>query len=126
MESTSLNDSYKVYIYCTEDAGDYCNAKEIKTDEFMFDDGDFTTSWFDDQLWGFNEPGDYEENGPGFQATYQVYNKSAEKYEISIQGISLTNGLIVGTMNIEFYEWELLSLSFKKKDDTQAYFLGIK
>jgi hypothetical protein len=125
IETSSLNDKYDVYLLCTEDAGDYCNADEITKDEFSFDDGEFTTQWFDEQLWGFNEPGEYEDNGGSFSGSYEVYNESAEKYEIEFQGISLVRGIILGTMNIKYYEWNFLKFNFDKKDDATAYFLGV-
>lgn len=123
--SHALDDTYDVYLFCLEDAGDYCDANELVKDDFKFDDGDFTTEWFDDQLWGFNDPGEYADTGLYFTGNYEVYNEAAEKYDLDFMGISLSNNIILGSMTIKYYEWDFLKFKFEKEDDATAYFLGI-
>ncbi len=126
LEISSLDDKFDVFLFCTEDAGDYCDGNEITKDQFYFNDGEFTTDWFEEQLWGFNDPGSYDEDGSFFSGDYEVYNESAEKYEIDFQGISLLDEIIIGIMDIKYYEWDFLKFKFEKEDDTSAYFLGIR
>jgi hypothetical protein len=125
VETLSLSNEYNVYLYCMDDAGDYCDGNEIISDKFYFDDDEFTTEWFEEKMWGYNEPGEYDDGGSSFSGEYEVYDENAEKYEIEFRGISLVDNIIIGSMNIKYLEWDFLKFDFEEEDDAEIYFLGI-
>jgi hypothetical protein len=125
IEGLSLNgNSYKVFMFCTDDAGDYCDENKINTDNFSFNGSDFEIESFDDELWGFGGDGEYDENEFSFEADYDVYNEDLEKYEFDINGINLIDNIIIGIMEIEYFEWHIFS--FEEEEEATAYFIGIK
>jgi len=123
LETASLSGtSYKTYIYCTGDAGDYCEGNSVISDRFEFDGSDFVIESMNDALWGFGAEGDYSDNGFMFNADFEAINDSFEKYKFSIRGINLFDQFILGIMEINYYEWEIID--FDKKDEAEAYFVG--
>jgi hypothetical protein len=125
IEGSSLDgNSYKVFMFCMDDAGDYCGGNEFEDDRFYFDDGDFEIESFDDELWGFGGDGEYDENEFSFEADYDVYNEDLEKYEFDINGINLIDNIIIGIMEIEYFKWHIFS--FEEEEEATAYFIGIK
>ena len=127
MESLSLNgNSYKIFMFCTDDAGDYCDGNEIGDDEFSFNDGDFEIESFDDDLWGYGGDGEYDENEFSFDAEYEVYNEELGKYDLDVNGINLMDDIIIGIMEIEYSEFVWYKLSYEKEEEATAYFIGIR
>ena len=125
IEGLSLDgNSYKVFMFCTDDAGDYCGENELNDDEFSFSGSDFEIESFDDELWGFGGEGEYDENEFSFVAEYKVYNEDLEKYEFDINGINFMDDIIIGIMEIEYFEWYLFN--YEKEEEATAYFIGIK
>lgn len=120
----ALDGRYQVVMFCTSDAGDYCDQGDIKNDEFDFDDGDFTIDSFDDGIFGIGGSGDFSENGLSFNADYEVINDDLDKYEIDIKGFNLVDTLILGTMDLEYSEWDIID--YDKKDEATIYFFGTK
>ena len=127
MESLSLNgNSYEIFMFCMDDAGDYCDERKFNNDEFSFNDGDFEIGSFDDELWGYGGEGEYGEKEFSFEAEYEVYNEDLGKYELDINGINLIDDIIIGIIEIEYSELEWYKLSYEKKEDATAYFIGIR
>jgi hypothetical protein len=130
IEGFSLDgNSYKVFMFCMDDAGDYCDENELNDDKFYFDDGDFEIESFDDELWGLGglvNEGEYDENEFSFDAEYGVYNEELGKYDFDINGINLMDNIIIGIMEIEYSEFVWYELSYEKEEEATAYFIGIK
>ena len=128
IEGLSLDgNSYKVFMFCMDDAGDYCDENEFVDDSFYFDDGDFEIESFDDELWrlgGLVNEGEYDENEFSFEAEYEVKNEDLEMYEFHINGINLADDIIIGIMEIEYFKWYIIS--YEKEEEASAYFIGIK
>lgn len=125
METAALDDNtYKVILICMGEAGDYCNKYQPVSDEFEFDDEDFTIESFEDELWGFGGAGSYSESGVSFSADFEVVNDDLDMYEFDITGIQLVGQIIVGTVDIEYSEWDIID--YDTEDETTGYFIGIK
>lgn len=128
IEGFSLDgNSYKVFMFCMDDAGDYCDGNELNDDKFYFNDGDFEIESFDDELWGLGglvNEGEYDESRFSFKAEYEVKNEDLEKYDFHINGINLSDDIILGIMEIEYFEWYIID--YEKEEEATAYFIGIK
>jgi len=123
MEISSLSGkTYKAYIYCTGKAGDFCGNNEVVNDRFNFDGSDFEIGSMDDALWGYGADGDYNDNGLSFNADFEAINEGLEKYKFTIRVINLFDEFILGTMEIKYYEWDIID--FDKEDEADAYFVG--
>ena len=125
MDAAAVDDNtYNVVLLCMGDAGDYCNQYQTVNDEFVFDDGDFSLESFEDELWGMGGDGSYSESGISFSADFEVVNDDLDMYEFDITGVQVLGQIIVGTAEIEFYEWDIID--YDKEGDATAYFFGIK
>ncbi len=115
---------FQVVLYCTDEAGDYCDSGDIRNDEFEFDGSDFIIKSFEDELFGYGGEGDYNDGGLVFSADYEVITDDLiEKYKFDIQGYVLAGQIIIGTVDIDYYEWDIID--FDKEDEAMAYFVGL-
>ena len=93
MEISSLDgNSYNVFIYCEDSAGDFCDAT-LEQDEFRFDSGSFEMKRFEDEFWGYGAEGEYNEDGFIFRAGFKVINEKVEEYEVSVTGINILDNI---------------------------------
>ncbi len=118
---------YKITAFCRNDAGDYCSKGDIKNDAFIFDVNgeDFIVDSFDGGVLGGGGSGDFSENGLSFTASYEVITQdSLDKYTFDIKGINLIDTILLGRMDIAYYQLTLGG--YDKQDETQAFFFGIK
>lgn len=125
IESAELEgNSYNITMFCDNDLGDYCDGGQLKRDEFEFDDDDFIIDSLDDELYGLGGSGDYSQSGLAFSADYEVVDDGLDKYEFEVRGVSLLDRVILGTIEAEYSEWELIS--YEKEDEATIYFIGIQ
>lgn len=125
MDSFSVaGNSYEVFFFCMDDAGEYCSKSDLDNDQFTFDDGDFGLKSFEDELLGLGGSGTYSEQGASFKADYEVVNDELDKYEFTVSGLSITDEFIAGAMDITYSKWAIFD--YEKEDEAAAYFLGIK
>lgn len=125
VETAELDgNSYNITLFCDGDLGDYCDGGQIKRDEFEFDDDDFIIDSLDDELYGLGGSGEYSQSGFFFSADYEVVDDGLDKYEFDIQGVNLLDRVILGTIEAEYSEWELIS--YEKEDEATIYFIGIQ
>ena len=118
--------SYKVFMLCLDDAGDYCDAYQIRDDDFIFDDGDFEIESFKDELFGIGGEGEYEDSGTLFEAEYEVIPDELDnKYEIQVNGASILEEIIIGMMDVIYYEWDITKFGYEEEATARCYFIGI-
>ena len=116
---------YKVTAFCVNDAGDYCSKGDVKNDTFAFQDDKFLVDSFDGGVLGVGGNGDYNENGMSFTANYEVISESSfDKYVFDVKGMNIIDFLILGQMNITYYQLKLTG--YEKQDETKAFFFGLK
>jgi hypothetical protein len=140
MEISALDgNSYNVFIYCENEAGDFCDAT-LEQDEFSFDSGSFEMKRFQDEFFGYGAEGEYNENGFIFQAHYKVIDERIEEYEISVTGINVLDNIIFGILRIKYSQLsdilddvgDIIGDIFDDDDDDDdekeatAYFVGLK
>lgn len=113
---------YSVYIFCSEDLGDYCRPGRLTTDTFVFDGGDFEIESLESDLWGLAGDGDYSDGGFIFDAAYEAIDGSAT-YEFDITGFNIFDVVIFGTMDIDLTEYDWLD---KNTTRGEAFFFGLK
>jgi hypothetical protein len=119
--------SFTVYLYCNADVGDYCTARQIKQDIFVFgSEQEFMISSFDDDISELSGEGEYTETGSNFSAGLEVVDESVSKYVFDITGVSVVGRVILGVANIEYYEPDVLSLDFELEESGTAYFIGLR
>lgn len=109
--------AFLVFMWCDDDAGDYCDGSQIKTEEFIFEDDDrFYLETFEDQ--GI-ATGNYDENGIFFEAEFEVLENLIEVYEFDITGLNIVDVVIIGRCEVS-YEYII------KFEDEEAscYFIG--
>jgi len=91
---------FMVFMWCDDDAGDYCDEAEIVTEVFMFEDDDrFYLETFEDQ--GI-ATGNYDENGIFFEAEFEVLENLIEVYEFDITGLNIVDVIIVGRCKVSY------------------------
>jgi len=125
--ATSLSvdgNAYEVWFLCLGDAGDYCTQRDLGSDQFIFEDGDFGLKGFEDDLLGLSGSGSYSEQGATFQADYEVIDDSLDKYTFEVRGFGLTDDFIAGAMTVSYAQWEIFD--YEEEEQAAAYFLGIK
>jgi hypothetical protein len=116
---------YRVYLFCGDSAGDYCDKDAITDDTFVFDDGEFIIERYEDELLGLSASGDYRENGISFTADFEVVTDDVvEKYEFDVQGIALLDRFIAGSVEITYSKLKLTG--YDTEDEATAYFFGIR
>ena len=118
---------YNVFMFCSDDAGDYCSKGDIKNDKFIFENDNFMIDSFDGGVLGVGGSGEFNENGLSFDATYEVVPEELDdKYTFDVQGFNIIDTVLVGSMAIEYYTWEVLSFGYEKEDEATAYFFAVK
>jgi hypothetical protein len=119
---------YKVYMYCLDTVGDYCDEQKIKSDTFSFSDEDFSIKYFEGDYWGLAGNGDYSSSGSTFDASYtatkDISLSGITKYSFKISGFVLLENYILGEMYIQYKENKLLGEDTEEKGT--AFFLGFK
>jgi len=91
---------FMVFMWCDDDAGDYCDEAEIVTEVFMFEDDDrFYLETFEDQ--GI-ATGNYDENGIFFEAEFEILENLIEVYEFDITGLNIVDVIIVGRCKVSY------------------------
>jgi len=122
----SLNgNSYAIVAFCTNDAGDYCSKGDIKNDVFTFEDDEFIVDSFDGGVLGVGGSGEFQEMGIYFTASYEVVSEElVEKYTFDVIGLNLIDYIIIGQMNISYYELGIGG--YDKQDEAKAFFFGSK
>ena len=125
MEASSLGDkSFDVYMFCTDDAGNFCDILEITNDTFVFKGGGgFEIASFGNTWLGLGSGGSYSENMLLFNVDYTVVNEALDKYTFSMSGINILDTIIMGTMEVVFYDWDIIS--YDKEDEAFAVFVGL-
>jgi hypothetical protein len=122
----SLNgNSYAIVAFCTNDAGDYCSQGDIKNDAFRFEDDEFIVDSFDGGVLGVGGSGEFQEMGIYFTASYEVISEElVEKYTFDVIGFNFIDFIIIGQMNISYYELGIGG--YDKQDEAKAFFFGSK
>ena len=134
---------FDVLLYCTDGAGDYCSGKQLKQEEFLFDNGDFEIASFENEFGGLSGSGEYSE-GTVFEAQYTIYSEDLDMYEFKISGINLLD-VIVGMATIRYVPLignlddigDVIDDIFddifgddddddNKEEEATAYFIGIR
>ncbi len=91
---------FMVFMWCDDDAGDYCDEAELVTEVFMFEDDDrFYLETFEDR--GI-ATGNYDENGIFFEAEFEVLENLIEVYEFDITGLNIVDVIIVGRCKVSY------------------------
>jgi len=120
---------YTVFILCTGDAGDYCNQNGFMQDTFQFhSDGSFEINSLEDQKELIDtSDGNYNASIVGFNGDYTVtIDFLLKKYEISFIGLSIADVIILGQLNVTYFEFGGFPPDYEQKGEAQAYFLGIR
>lgn len=116
---------YKVTIFCSDDAGDYCSKGDVKNDKFIFEDDHFMIDSFDGGVLGVGGSGEFDENGMSFDASYEVIPEElVEKYTFDVKGFNIIDTVLMGNMTIEYYKWDILS--YDKEDEATAFYFAVK
>ena len=120
---------YTVFILCTGDAGDYCNQNGFMQDTFQFhSDGSFEINSLEDQKELIDtSDGNYNASIVGFNGDYTVtIDFLLKKYEISFIGLSIADVIILGQLNVTYFEFGGFPPDYEQKGEAQAYFIGIR
>ena len=120
---------YTVFILCTGDAGDFCNQNGFMQDTFQFhSDGSFEINSLEDQKELIDtSDGNYNASIVGFNGDYTVtIDFLLKKYEISFIGLSIADVIILGQLNVTYFEFGGFPPDHEQKGEAQAYFLGIR
>jgi len=124
MTGSSLDGkSFNVYMFCTDDAGSFCDIMEITNDTFVFSGGGFEIASFGNTWLGLGSGGSYSENMLLFNVDYTVVNEALDKYVFSMSGINILDTIIMGTMEVTFYDWDIIS--YDKEDEAFVVFVGL-
>jgi hypothetical protein len=108
---------FMVFMYCDDDAGDYCGEKGIKVEEFIFEDGDkFYIGSFEDK---WLNSGSYDEQSILFEAEFSAVEDMVETYEFDIIGLNILDIIILGVCEVN-YEY-IIGLD---EEDASCYFIG--
>ena len=116
--------SFETTMFCTDDAGAFCDTAEFMTDTFIFSGGSFELAEFGKAWLGLGSGGGYTDSGLMFSATYRVVNESLDKYDFTISGMNLIDMVIMGTMQVIYYDWNIIN--YKKEDEATVFFLGFR
>ena len=120
---TLAGNTYDVIMLCLGESGDYCDGFGLQDETFIFHDGGYLQlDEFEENLWV--GAGEYEQIGAQFEAEYYAIEDFFALYEIEIDGYVIGGSLVLGIMDIEYYEFELGSFDWEKEDDVVALFLG--
>lgn len=116
---------YRVYLFCSESVGDYCDKGSATNDTFKFEDDAFIVESYEDELLGLSANGSYSESGLSFTADFDVItDELIDKYEFDVKGISVLDTLLFGSAEITYYKFQFVG--YDKEDEATAYFFGIK
>jgi hypothetical protein len=108
---------FMVFMWCDDDAGDYCDEAEIVTEVFMFEDDDrFYLETFEDQ--GI-ATGNYDENGIFFEAEFETLEDVIKSYEFDISGLNIFETLIFGVAEVSYKYLIILD-----DEEANCYFIG--
>jgi len=108
---------FMVFMWCDDNAGDYCDEAEIVTEGFIFEgDETFFLETFEDQEFGW---GNYEENGIFFEAEFEILEDVIESYEFDISGLNIFETLILGIAKVS-YKYLIIF----DNEDANCYFIG--
>lgn len=116
------NNRFDITMLCLGDAGDYCEALEVNLDEFIF--GESESSFAIEDAPGLGT-GSYEDRGLFIEASYAAVNLSLSKYEFEISALNIIDFMLIGTMTIDYYQWNLTGFSWNKEDEATVIFFGI-
>ena len=109
---------FSVFMWCDDDAGDYCDGSQIKMEEFIFEDDDkFYLGTFEDQGIG---TGSYDENGILFGAEFETLENLIEHYQFDITGLNIADIVILGKCEVS-YDY-IIGLGDEKAN---CYFIGL-
>ena len=119
LSTNSLEEKeFSVFMWCDDDAGDYCDGSQIKTEEFIFDDDDrFYLETFEKQWIG---TGRYDENGILFEAEFEALENLIEVYEFDITGLNIGDVVVIGRCEVS-YKYMIIGID---EEDATCYFIG--
>jgi hypothetical protein len=120
---------YTVFMLCMDDAGDFCQQRDFNQDTFQFhSDGSFEIASLEGQKEIIDSSdGNYNANAVGFNGDYTItIDFLLKKYEISFIGLSIADVLILGQLNVTYFEFGGFPPDYNQKGEAQAYFLGIR
>jgi len=126
---TVSGNQYTVFILCRGDAGDYCQQGDFNQDTFQFhSDGSFEINSLEDQKELIDtSDGNYNASIVGFNGDYTVtIDFLLKKYEIIFIGLSIADVIILGQLNVTYFEFGGFPPDYEQKGEAQAYFLGIR
>ena len=116
---------YRVYLFCSDSVGDYCDKGTSTSDTFKFEDAAFIIESYEDELLGLTASGSYSASGLSFTADFEVITDDiVDKYEFDVKGISLLDRLLFGSADITYLKFQFVG--YDKEDEATAYFFGIK
>jgi len=112
---------YRVYLFCSDSVGDYCDRGTKTNDTFKFEDDAFIIESFEDELLGLSAHGEYSESGLSFTADFEVITDDiVDKYEFDVKGISLLDTLLFGSADITYSKFQFVG--YDKEEEATAYF----
>ena len=120
---------YTVFMLCMGDAGDYCQQRDFNQDTFQFhSDGSFEIASLEDQKEIIDSSdGNYNASVIGVNGDYTItINFLLKKYEMSFSGLSIADVLILGQLNVTYFEFGGFPPDYEQKGEAQAYFIGFR
>ncbi len=117
--------TFDMFIVSTGDIDDYCSAYKPKTDKIAFSEDTFEIDSLKGGIGGIVDS-TFSESMFFFDGNYTKTFLLDSRYKFDLSGINLADTMIIGTVNIRYYEFELFKVDYVLQQEADGFFIGIR